>query len=167
MSKTNFVEVVEKIVLMDTRYDKKAYAFVREGLDYTLRSLKRTPNSSQRHVSGAELVDGLRQHTLKEFGPMSKMVLNEWGICRCEDFGQIVFNLVSHGVLGKSDSDKPEDFEGRFTFEEAFVKPFLPTPPKTKGAIKKRGLKRTAGPARHPAKTASKSATSDPAASQK
>lgn len=129
MQRTNFDQVVQEIIRKDTRYDINAYRFVREGLDYTLKTLKRSATTSgQRHVSGPELLDGIRQYTLREFGPMSKLVLNEWGISQCQDFGQIVFNLVQHGVLGKSDSDRLEDFSETFTFDEAFVKPYLPLP---------------------------------------
>ncbi|MEM9445573.1 MAG: Minf_1886 family protein [Verrucomicrobiota bacterium] len=126
MSKLSFGEVVELICQEDTRYDKNSYTFVREGLDFTLKTLKRNSNSANRHVTGNELLEGLRQHTLREFGPMSKMVLNEWGIEKCEDFGNIVFNLVNHNVLGKSDSDSLDDFKERYTFYHAFVQPFLP-----------------------------------------
>jgi uncharacterized repeat protein (TIGR04138 family) len=126
MQKNNFDQVVAEIVKTDSRFDIQAYRFVREGLDYTLKLHKRTQGVAPRHVSGPELLEGLRQYTLKEFGPMGKMVLNEWGITRCEDFGAIVFNLVQRGILGKSENDKPEDFAEIFTFDEAFVKPFLP-----------------------------------------
>lgn len=129
MQKNNFDQVVAEILQTDTRFDAQAYRFVREGLDFTLKLHKRTQGSVPRHVSGPELLEGLRQFTLKEFGPMGKMVLNEWGITRCEDFGAIVFNLVQRGILGKSENDKPEDFAEIFTFDEAFVQPFLPEKP--------------------------------------
>jgi uncharacterized repeat protein (TIGR04138 family) len=126
MQKNNFDQVVAEILKSDTRFDVQAYRFVREGLDYTLKLHKRTNGAAPRHVSGPELLEGLRQFTLKEFGPMGKTVLNEWGVSRCEDFGQIVFSLVKKGILGKSENDKPEDFTEVFTFDEAFVQPFLP-----------------------------------------
>lgn len=128
MQKSNFSQLVSEIVAKDGRYDIKAYTFVREGLDYTLKTLKRNHGSSHKHVSGGELLEGLRQHTINEYGPMGKLVLNEWGINACEDFGQIVFNLVNTGILGKSDHDRPEDFVPGFSFDDAFVKPFLPKP---------------------------------------
>jgi uncharacterized repeat protein (TIGR04138 family) len=68
----------------------------------------------------------LREFALKEYGPMSKAVLNEWGLKVTDDFGQVVFNLVNASVLGKNDTDSPNDFKNVFTFEEAFVKPFEP-----------------------------------------
>jgi len=126
MAKLNFSEVVDHICSKDHRYDPEVYAFVREGLDYTLKSLKRHGHNVNRHVSGQELLGGLRDFALKEYGPMSKSILNIWGVKDCEDFGQIVFNLVHSGVLGKTDADSPEDFRRGYSFEEAFVKPFEP-----------------------------------------
>jgi uncharacterized repeat protein (TIGR04138 family) len=126
MAKINFAEVVEQICEKDLRYSLDSYHFVQEGLNHTLKSLKRGSQQAHRHVSGQELLHGLREFALKEYGPMSKAVLNEWGIKTTEDFGQVVFNLVSAGVLGKNETDSPNDFKNVFTFDEAFVKPFEP-----------------------------------------
>ena len=139
MAKINFVETVEQICETDLRYSSDAYHFVQEGLNHTLKSLKRGGQHTHRHVSGQELLHGLREFALKEYGPMSKAVLNEWGIKTTDDIGQIVFNLVNASVLGKNDTDSPNDFKNVFTFDDAFVKPFTPrnvAPPvrKTTGA---------------------------------
>lgn len=128
MQKLNFTKIIDSITKEDPRYEAAAYHFVREGLDHTLKTLRRSPQGPQHgHVSGRELLEGLRAHTLGEFGPMSKMVLNEWGIYTSRDFGHIVFNLVQSGILGKSDTDSIDDFNEIWSFDEAFVKPFLPT----------------------------------------
>ena len=142
MAKINFAEVVEQICEKDLRFSIDAYHFVQEGLNHTLKSLKRGGQHAHRHVSGQELLSGLREFALKEYGPMSKAVLNEWGIKTTDDFGQIVFNLVNASVLGKNDTDSPSDFKNVFSFDDAFVKPFVPrnvtpavrksTSPKTK-----------------------------------
>jgi uncharacterized repeat protein (TIGR04138 family) len=126
MAKINFSEVVEQICEKDHRYALDAYHFVQEGLNHTLKTLKRGGQHAHRHVSGQELLHGLREFALKEYGPMSKAVLNEWGIKMTDDFGQVVFNLVNASVLGKNENDSPNDFKNVFTFEEAFVKPFEP-----------------------------------------
>jgi len=126
MAKINFAEVVEQICAKDTRYCLDSYHFVQEGLNHTLKGLKRGSAQTQRHVSGQELLHGLRDFALKEYGPMSKAVLNEWGIMTTDDFGQIVFNLVNASVLGKNENDSPNDFKNVFTFDDAFVKPFIP-----------------------------------------
>jgi len=126
MAKINFAEVVEQICEQDLRFASDAYHFVQEGLNHTLKSLKRGGQHAHRHVSGQELLHGLREFALKEYGPMSKAVLNEWGIKTTDDIGQIVFNLVNASVLGKNDTDSPNDFKNVFTFDDAFVKPFVP-----------------------------------------
>ncbi len=126
MAKINFAEVVEQICEKDLRFSSDAYHFVQEGLNHTLKSLKRGGQHAHRHVSGQELLHGLREFALKEYGPMSKAVLNEWGIKTTDDIGQIVFNLVNASVLGKNDTDSPADFKNVFTFDDAFVKPFIP-----------------------------------------
>ena len=126
MAKINFSETVEQICEKDPRFSSDAYHFVQEGLNHTLKSLKRGGQHAHRHVSGQELLHGLREFALKEYGPMSKAVLNEWGIKTTDDIGQIVFNLVNASVLGKNDTDSPSDFKNVFTFDDAFVKPFVP-----------------------------------------
>lgn len=129
MPELDFNAVVEMIRKEDARYDRQAYHFVREGLDHTVSEHKKKhgdrPRKS-RHVSGPELLQGLRAHALDQYGPLAKTVLNAWGIQRCSDFGEIVFNLIEYGVFSKTDSDKREDFADIYDFDEAFVKPFLP-----------------------------------------
>ncbi|MEJ0000385.1 MAG: Minf_1886 family protein [Verrucomicrobiota bacterium] len=126
MAKINFAEVVDQICANDPRFSSDAYHFVQEGSHHTLKSLKRGGQHAHRHVSGQELLYGLREFALKEYGPMSKAVLNEWGIKTTDDFGQIVFNLVNASVLGKNETDSPNDFKNVFNFDDAFVKPFVP-----------------------------------------
>jgi uncharacterized repeat protein (TIGR04138 family) len=132
MSKQNFVEVIDEILRKDARFDRDAYLFVREGLDFTVKMLKKNPQAPpvQRHVSGPELLDGLRKFALEQFGPMSKTVLQHWGVKQCEDFGDIVFNMVETGLLGKTEQDSRDDFKGGYDFDEAFVRPFEPAKPR-------------------------------------
>jgi uncharacterized repeat protein (TIGR04138 family) len=125
--KIGFEDAVDQIIAADSRYARAAYFFLREALDVTVKGLnQRDTQRSGHHVSGAELLDGVRQYALDQFGPMVMTVFEDWGVRRCGDFGNMVFNLIDLGVFGKSDSDKPEDFEDQFQFEDAFVKPFLP-----------------------------------------
>ena len=129
MQDLDFNEVVELICKEDSRYDRKAYSFVRQGLDHTVKELKKRENAKTRgshHVTGAELLDGLRIYALDQYGPLAKTVLNSWGIKRCGDFGEIVFNLIEYNVFSKTENDRREDFVELFSFDEAFVKPFLP-----------------------------------------
>ena len=130
MQDLDFAEIVDLIRKEDPRYDKKAYFFVRQGLDHTVKNLKKSDSERVQkspHVSGRELVDGLRGFALDQFGPLAKTVLDSWGVHRCADFGEIVFNLIEYKVFSKTDSDRREDFADVYDFEEAFVKPFRPS----------------------------------------
>jgi uncharacterized repeat protein (TIGR04138 family) len=126
MQHKTFNEALELILQSDRRYAREAYVFLRMALNFTIKTMKKPDQGPARHLSGRELLEGLRLYALQEFGPLSKTVLADWGITRTEDFGEIVFNLVGHGVLGKTDEDKKEDFAGGYAFAEAFTHPFLP-----------------------------------------
>ena len=130
MQNPDFGEIVALICKEDPRFERKAYDFVRLGLDHTVKELRKKDADraeKSRHVSGPELLEGLRAYALDQFGPMAKTVLNAWGVKRCSDFGDIVFNLIEYNVFSKTENDRREDFSDIFDFEEAFVKPFQPT----------------------------------------
>ncbi len=129
MRETAFIEAIKQICEDDPRYDMEAYIFIREGLDYTIKMLQKPEKGPARHVSGQELMEGLREYALNEFGPMAFKVLTSWGIKQTEDFGEVVFNLVQAGELGKTEEDRREDFKDGYDFHDAFEKPFLPKPP--------------------------------------
>lgn len=109
-------------------YHREAYLFLREALEYTQHHKKE--RAEIRHVTGRELLDGVRDYALKLFGPMALNVLNEWGVQTCEDIGRIVFNMVDHNLLRKNEQDSFEDFKGGYVFEQAFREPYLPANPR-------------------------------------
>jgi uncharacterized repeat protein (TIGR04138 family) len=127
MQKIGFAEALDSIVASDARYHRDAYIFLRDALDYTTKQQKKARGTTVRHVAGPELLEGVRQYALKEFGPLVITVFEAWGIRRCEDIGHMVFNLIDAGVFGKTEEDSMEDFKAVYDFEEAFVKPFAPT----------------------------------------
>jgi len=116
---SNFYEKVEKIVEKDPRYKVAAYAFVMLALNYTLSKLDKP-----RHVSGRELLGGIKEFGLSQYGPMTKTVFEYWGVRTTRDFGEIVFNLVENRLLGKTEEDKLQDFDNAYDFEEEFVKKY-------------------------------------------
>lgn len=130
MQDPDFAEIVALICKEDPRFDRKAYDFIRLGLDHAVKELKKKDASRagrSRHVSGKELLEGLRVYALEQYGPLAKTVLNSWGVTRCSHFGDIVFNLIEYNVFSKTESDRREDFVDLYSFEDAFVKPFLPS----------------------------------------
>ncbi len=132
MQQVDFDKVVQDIVVKDPRYTRGAYHFVREALDYTQRMITQEGKQPARHISGQELILGIKAFALQQFGPMSMTVLEDWGINQCEDFGELVFNMVDNQLLSKTEKDRREDFGGGYDFFEAFRQPYLPESRKTK-----------------------------------
>ena len=111
-----FSSILESIQRKDPRYKEDAYLFVMEALTFTQKKLK-TP----KHVTGEEMLDGMRELLLEKFGPMTLAVLEYWGITSTEDFGNIVFNLVEGKVLSKTEEDDLSKFKNVYDFNEAFT----------------------------------------------
>ena len=128
MQQINFEEVLDRILEKDSRYDREAYLFLREALEFTQKVISKTNKNQVRHITGQELLAGVKDYALANFGPMTITVFNEWGISSCEDFGQMVFLMVENGLLRKTEQDSPEDFKNGYSFHEAFRVPFLPAP---------------------------------------
>jgi len=111
----DFSKILNRIREKDPRYQQDAYAFVMEALSYTQKKFRRS-----HHVSGAELLEGMKDLLLERYGPMTLTVLTHWGIKDTGDFGNIVFNLVDNKVLSKTEDDKIDSFMNGYDFEEVF-----------------------------------------------
>jgi uncharacterized repeat protein (TIGR04138 family) len=111
----DFYQLVEDICVKDSRYKPDSYEFVMQALYFTQGKLKR-----EAHITGGELLEGIRQFSIEQYGPMAKTVLNHWGITKTEDFGNIVFNLVDNKLLSKTDTDSLDDFKNVYDFEAVF-----------------------------------------------
>ena len=126
MQEQSFESAIDALVEKNPQFTRDAYLFLREALDHTQKVVAKENKGRSRHVTPTELLDGIRQFALAQFGPMTMTVLADWGVTRCEDFGTVVFNMIEAGLLSKTDKDQPEDFKGGFEFDDAFRKPFLP-----------------------------------------
>ena len=126
MTEKNFPDIVKDIHADDNKFGKGAYFFVREALDHTLKSRNNSSSPKNGHVSGEELLEGIRLYALDRFGPITMTLMNHWNIKQCKDFGEIVFKLIDHGILGRTKSDSISDFEGGYSFDDAFEAPFTP-----------------------------------------
>ncbi len=116
MEEEEFEAKIQEVCERDTRYKPEAYSFVMAALSHMLERV-----GEVRHISGQELLEGLRSLSVDCYGPMAKEVLNHWGINECRDVGHVVFNLVDEGILSKTETDCIEDFEDGFDFEDEFV----------------------------------------------
>ncbi len=117
-----FLEKVRAVARKQARYDIHAYLFVFQGLEFTLKRI-----GERRHVSGRELLEGIRDFALLNFGAMGEAVFRQWGIESSLDFGRIVFALVEAELMSKTDSDDIEDFADGFDFQKTFREDYTPS----------------------------------------
>ena len=111
----NFYQAVEEICARDNRYKPDAYEFIIQALHFTQAKLKK-----QGHVTGRELLEGIREFVIEQYGPTAKTVLAHWGIIKTQDFGNLVFNLIDKKMLSKTDTDSIDDFRDIYDFEVVF-----------------------------------------------
>ena len=69
MQEINFEEAVEQILAKDARYQRDAYGFVREALDFTQKKIGRENRGQPRHVTGQELLGGIRDSPWPSLAP--------------------------------------------------------------------------------------------------
>ena len=105
-------------------YPVEAFHFVRDGLSYAAHrvhdvEMENLPEQD-RHISGQQLCMGLRDYAIERYGMLAPAVLGHWHIRRTEDFGRIVFAMVDHGLLSKTNDDTLDDFRSVYDFGEAF-----------------------------------------------
>jgi len=112
-------DIISEIRLRDKRYHEDAYEFVLDALSFTQRKFRRS-----KHVTGKELLEGIKILLMHRFGPMAMTVLKHWGIERTEDFGNIVFKLVERKVLSKTDEDNIQSFRDVYDFDKVFNKAY-------------------------------------------
>lgn len=131
---------IHELVRRDRRYKFDAYVFIFEALSFAQSVLGMgTPGESEpsgepspeppakapeRHVTGQELCEAIRQYAVQQYGLMAQMVLNSWGLRTTGDFGEIVFNLIEIGEMRKTKNDRREDFDNVFDFDVAFRREF-------------------------------------------
>ena len=115
-----------EVVRKDPRYVYEAYEFVFQALHHTQQMLGKMPAAKvaedeepKHHVSGRELLDGVRSLALREFGLMARTVFSMWGIHKTDDFGEIVFNLVEAELMSKTSEDCRADFHELYDLDQA------------------------------------------------
>ena len=105
------------IVAKDGRYDGRAYAVLMDVVRYL-------GEGGKEHMRGEDILDEFKERVLDLYGPMSYTVLSEWGVRRCEDIGEMMFNLVEGRRVKRDDEDSSEAFVGGYDFKETFLGPY-------------------------------------------
>lgn len=129
-----------QVVNQDPRYPVEAYEFVREALAYAADSMELSSHvyaepdddaesvsqraRRERHLTGQQLCEAIRRYALNQYGYMAKVVLNNWCLDTTSCFGDIVYNLISAGVMKKSSEDKRSHFDNVYDFDNVFQADF-------------------------------------------
>ena len=128
---------IRSLALRDGRYSPEAFRFLFESLPHAIRLAgKEGAEGKERHVTGQEVLAGMRACATTLFGPLAGRVWRSWGVRDTLDWGRIVFLLVENGLLNRQDTDTIEDFRSGFDFDEIFVRQYhvrLPDPSTTAG----------------------------------
>lgn len=119
---------IADIARRDPRYAYEAYEFVFAALAHTQKALGRVPRGAPgeepeatNHVSGPELLYGIRDFARREFGLMARTVFRRWGVNRTDDFGEIIFNLIEANLMSKTPDDSRRDFHDVYDLDEELV----------------------------------------------
>jgi len=120
---------LDEVVRGDPRYAYEAYEFVFAALAHTQRMLGRVPpregvGEADYHVSGPQLLEGIRDLALREYGLMARTVFRMWGINRTADIGEIVFNLVAANLMSKTAKDSRDDFRDVYDLDQVLVRDY-------------------------------------------
>jgi uncharacterized repeat protein (TIGR04138 family) len=122
-----------EVARRDGRYAYEAYEFTFQALHHAQKLLGKEPPEDVRdvsaveahyHVSGPELLEGVRDLALREFGRMARTVFRLWGIHGTGDFGEIVFALIDAGLMSKTTEDRREDFQNVYDLDAALVQDY-------------------------------------------
>lgn len=118
------MNITSKTIRSQKRYRPEAYQFVFSALRHAQQCLGRCrtdqTDEEEAHISGQELLEGIRQFALQQFGLLTIPVFRKWGIRGTDDFGRIVFELVERGEMRKTEHDQLSDFFDVYSFEEVF-----------------------------------------------
>ncbi len=131
------MDPLRKVLMKDSRYRPEAYQFLYEALEKTVQRVGKTEEDEDKskHISGQELLDGMRVHATQLFGPLAAQVWRTWGVKDTIDWGRIVFNLVEGELLRRQETDTVEDFRDGYDFDEVFVRGYVPALPDELGAV--------------------------------
>lgn len=134
------ISALNRLVREDPRYPIEAYYFVRDALTFACDILElgacseqdcgcegqfEQPGGHERHLTGQELCEAIREYAINQYGFMAKIVLNQWGIHSTSDFGDIVYNMIDIGLMKKSPRDRRSHFDNVYDFDEVFQENFV------------------------------------------
>ena len=131
------MQAMRELLEEDLRFKLEAYQFIREALQFAQENIDlisgpvaklsdeasvkaSTDRPVPKHVTGQQLCEACRLYAIEQYGYLAKIVLANWGLHSTSDFGELVYNLIRIEQMRKSESDRREDFDDVYSFEDAF-----------------------------------------------
>lgn len=114
----NLITKLETLARRDGRYAAEGFLFLLRSLNTTVEEVAKRAEPG--HVTGRELLEGVRLRGLTEYGYLARTVFESWGVRTTRDFGEMVFLLVNENLMGRSEQDSVEDFDDVYDFEQVF-----------------------------------------------
>ena len=113
---------VEEVIHADGRYPPEAYSFLHEGLARAVRKTYADGESmsGRHHVTGRQMCSALRNLAAERWGMLAPTVLASWNIHATIDFGHMVYLLIKHSFMHKTDQDSINDFADVFDLSAVF-----------------------------------------------
>lgn len=113
---------MEQVIREDGRYPLDAYAFLQEGMARAAKAVhgEEPISANPKHVTGQQICLALRDLAVERWGQLAKAVLTKWNLHGTLDFGKMVYLLIQHRFMKKTQEDRLEDFLDVFDFDEAF-----------------------------------------------
>ena len=111
---------IEQVIAEDGRYRMEAFGFLHEGLARAVQTVYGEEDSPGGHVTGQQLCLPLRDLACERYGLMAPAVLRRWGVHESIDFGNMVYLLIQHGLMRKTEDDSVEDFRDVFHLDRDF-----------------------------------------------
>ncbi len=127
------LKYIKELAKKDGRYSPEAFIFVSEAIVITANWLRKgmlteddghnqRGQGSEFHVSGRELLAGIKRIARERWGCMAKAVFNSWNVYKTDDFGEIVYCMVNDEGMNwqKRDCDSIDDFKNVYEFSNTF-----------------------------------------------
>ncbi|HUT56467.1 MAG TPA: Minf_1886 family protein [Phycisphaerae bacterium] len=113
---------MERVIRSDGRYPPEAYSLLHEGLSKAVQEIygDDAQTTGRRHVSGRQLCLAIREMAIERWGLLAKTVLARWNIHSTLDFGNMVYLLIEHDFMRKTEEDSIDDFRDVYDFDKAF-----------------------------------------------
>ena len=117
---------MDEVIREDGRYPGEAFDFLHDGMSRAVKeahgeeAIGPGKEAADSHVTGSELCLSLRDQALERWGMLAKTVLNHWNIHGTIDFGNMVYLLIQHRFMRKTETDSIEHFRDVYDFDDAF-----------------------------------------------